>query len=330
MIAAMSAFEKLPDLEEGLRLDALERQQITDTPRDEAFDRLVHIACTALAAPVGAISFLESERLWVKAAQGMSMCETARDTSFCTHAILSDEPLIVEDASRDPRFAAAPQTRDAGLRFYAGAPLITREGFRLGTLHVADTSPRKINGRDRTLLIDMAAIAMGELELRRRAGTDSLTGLYTRRFFQEVAGRELIKARRDGKALTAAFIDRDHSRRVQDGLGHAPGEVLKALGATCRRALRDSDLLGRHDAEELVVLLPGASRRQALPVLERLRADIAALKLAGLEGLEGLTVSIGAAELMPEDLTLGDLLDRAGQALGRAKRSGCNRVARAA
>src|SRR6478736_8230330 len=107
------------NLEEALRLDALERQQITDTPRDEAFDRIVRTACATLEAPVGAISFLESERLWVKAEQGMGLCETGRDTSFCTHALLGEEVMVVEDASRDPRFAANPYVTEHGVRFYA-------------------------------------------------------------------------------------------------------------------------------------------------------------------------------------------------------------------
>ena len=326
----MSLRDTPHNLEEALRLDALERQQITDTPRDEAFDRIVRIACTALAAPLGAISFLESERLWIKASEGISVRETARDTSICTHTLLGDELLVVEDASCDPRFVSNPFVIESGVRFYAGAPLTTREGFRIGTLCVIDHIPRKINGRDRTLLMDMAAIVVGEMELRRRLGTDILTGLYTRRFFQEVGGRELIKARRDNKPLTAAFIDADHFKRINDGLGHAVGDaVLKALGPACRQALRGSDLLGRYGGEELVALLPGASLRDAMPVLERLRQNIAALALPELQGGQ-VTVSVGAAELAAEDLTLDDLLNRADQALYRAKGAGRNRVALAA
>jgi diguanylate cyclase (GGDEF)-like protein len=319
-----------PDLEEALRLDALERQQITDTPRDEAFDRVVRIACAALEAPIGAISFLESERAWVKSEQGIGLRETARDTTFCTHALMGDDVMVVEDASRDPRFASNPYVMDAGLRFYAGAPLTSREGFRLGTLCVVDHIPRKINARDRELLKDMAAIVVNEMELRRRAGTDALTGLYTRRFFHEVGGREVIKARRDGAPLTAAFLDADHFKQINDKLGHAAGDaVLKALGPVCRAALRGTDLLGRYGGEELVLLLPGTSLTQALPVLERLRQDIAALEIPELKGGH-VTVSIGATELLPEDLTLDDLLARADRGLYRAKAAGRNRVELAA
>jgi diguanylate cyclase (GGDEF)-like protein len=326
----MTTREKPPQMEEALRLDALERQQITDTPRDEAFDRLVHLACGALAAPVGAISFLESERLWVKAAQGIGVCEAPRDTTFSTHALHDDDLLVVEDASRDPRFAANPYVTEHGLRFYAGAPLTTAEGFRLGTLSVADHIPRKISQGDREMLKNMAALVIGEMELRRRAGTDVLTGLHTRRFFTEIGGRELIKARRDGWPLTAAFVDADHFRRINDSLGHEAGDaVLRAIGPVCRRVLRGSDLLGRYDGEELVLLLPNTNLEQAAPVLERLREQIAALRLAEFQSLQ-VTVSVGAAELSPDDLTLDDLLARADKAVHRAKGAGRNRVALAA
>src|SRR5439155_22888189 len=155
----------------------------------------------------------------------------------------------------------------------------------------------------------------GEMELRRRVGTDVLTGLHTRGFFTEIGGRELIKARRESQMLAAAFLDVDHFKRINDTLGRAAGDaVLRAIGPVCRQALRGSDLLGRYGGEELVLLLPGAKLEQAAPVLERLREEIAGLDLAEMKG-QKITVSIGAAELQPEDLTIGDVLARAEAAL---------------
>ncbi len=200
-------------LEEALRLDALERHRITDTRRDEAFDRVVQVACAALQAPMGAISFLEEERLWVKAShgisQGISLGDTPCDTSFCSHTLMDDDVMVVEDARCDPRFAANLYVTEQDVRFYAGAPLITAEGYPLGTLSVMDHMPRQMADHDRQLLKDIAAVVMGEMQLRRHLGTDSLTGLYTRSFFDEVAGREMIRARRDSRPLAAAFLDVD-------------------------------------------------------------------------------------------------------------------------
>jgi GAF domain-containing protein len=177
-------------LDEAMRLDALDRQQITDTPADESFDRVVRLACAATESPVGLISFVDDARQWFKARQGIDVCETSRELAFCAHAIQNDDVMVVEDATADARFAHNPLvTCENGIRFYAGAPLRTREGFNLGTLCVIDHIPRTLGQRDRDLLKDMAAIVVNEMELRKRVGTDALTGLYTRRFLDELGAR---------------------------------------------------------------------------------------------------------------------------------------------
>ncbi|MFO1249405.1 MAG: sensor domain-containing diguanylate cyclase [Alphaproteobacteria bacterium] len=315
------------DLEEAMRLDALERQQITDTPEDENFDRVVRLACAATQTPIGLISLIDSERQWFKARIGMEPNQTPREHAFCAHAIRDDEVMVVEDATKDPRFASNPLvTCEDGIRFYAGAPLKTREGFNLGTLCVIDKTPRTITQRDKNLLADMAGIVVNEMELRRRVGTDALTGLYTRRFLDELAARELARARREFTPLTAAFIDADHFKSINDTYGHPAGDaVLRSLGPAIRPALRASDLLARHGGEELVLLLPGTTLEQSAPVLERVREQVSAMEIGALRGRK-VTVSIGAAELTPEDVTIEDLLARADQALYRAKQTGRNRV----
>jgi diguanylate cyclase (GGDEF)-like protein len=318
-------------LEEALRLDALEAQKITDTGPDNSFDRVVRLACAALDAPVGLISFVDAERQWFKAREGMAVCETPRELAFCAHAIQSDDVMVVEDASGDPRFADNPLvTAKDGIRFYAGAPLRTREGFNLGTLCVIDHIPRQISARDVGLLKDMAAIVVNELDLRKRAGTDVLTGLYTRRFLDELAGHEIARARRGDTPLTAALIDVDKFKTVNDSFGHAAGDaVLRAIGPACRAALRAPDVLARYGGEELVVLLPDTDLKQAVPVMERVRASIMAMLVPELSGRWVVTASMGVAELQADDAGMADVMGRADAALYRAKENGRNRVERA-
>jgi diguanylate cyclase (GGDEF)-like protein len=315
------------DDSEAQRLEALEREQITDTPQDEAFDRIVRLACTATDTPLGAISFVDEARQWFKARVGLDSHETPREQAFCAHALVEDHVLVVEDATRDPRFAANPLVTCAdGIRFYAGAPLKTREGFTLGTLCVIDRKPRHLTPRDLAMLEDMAAIVVNELDLRKRMGTDMLTGLYTRRFIDELGTREIARARREKKPLTAAIIDADRFKSINDDFGHPAGDaVLRALGMAVKTALRTTDMSARYGGEELVVLLPGTQMTQAAPVLERLRASIEALSLPQLKGRR-VTASIGVAQLTDGDTNIDDLLARADAALYRAKQDGRNRV----
>jgi diguanylate cyclase (GGDEF)-like protein len=314
--------------DEADRLDALESQKITDTHEDDSFDRIVRLACAATSMPRGAISFVEQERQWFKARQNLDVNETPRREAFCAHALHSDDVLVVEDATKDPRFSDNPLvTCENGIRFYAGAPLKTREGFNLGTLCVIDNVPRSIKDRDIGLLKDMAAIVVEEMELRRRAGTDLLTGLYTRRFLDEIAQHELARARRTRQPLTVALIDIDKFKIVNDTFGHGAGDaVLRAIGQVCRNSLRGPDVMARYGGEELVVLLPNTSLTQAAPVMERLRRNIMAMLVPELMGKWVVTASIGAAELTHNDGEIADVLARADIALYRAKETGRNKV----
>lgn len=154
-------------LDEVQRLAALRRYRILDTPAEPAFDRLAQLAARLFQAPIALIGFVDAERQWMKACVGADLRETRREHTFCTHTILHDELLVVPDATQDPRFAQLPAVTGApGIRFYAGANLITDDGFRVGTLCVVDTQPRP-RPPDAQLqeLKDLAAIAVKLLEL---------------------------------------------------------------------------------------------------------------------------------------------------------------------
>ncbi len=128
---------------ESERLAGLSRYQMLDTAAEASFDRLTALASDLFSAPIAAISLVDKDRLFFKSATGMEGRAVPREASFCTYAILSDEVTVVCDAALDPRFAHNPQvTGQRGIRFYAGAPLETPEGLRLGTLCVFDCKPR--------------------------------------------------------------------------------------------------------------------------------------------------------------------------------------------
>ena len=158
----------MADLQESDRLKALAGFEILDTPSEPLFDSLTELAAKTFETPIALISLVDDQRQWFKSCIGLDVDHTARDISFCQHAIRSDDALIVLDARLDPLFAANPLvTGPPNIRFYAGAPLITSKGHRLGTLCVIDTVPRSVF--DETRIGKLRALAnsvMQALELR--------------------------------------------------------------------------------------------------------------------------------------------------------------------
>jgi PAS domain S-box-containing protein len=157
-----------PAWREADRLAALDGYAIMDTAPEQEFDDLVRVAAQVCGAPIALVSLVDSERQWFKAALGIEAKQTPRDIAFCAHAIQHRGVFLVEDATKDRRFANNPLvTGEAGLRFYAGEPLETPEGLPLGTLCVLDTEPRSLTTEQQFALKTLARQVASQLELRK-------------------------------------------------------------------------------------------------------------------------------------------------------------------
>ena len=153
---------------EAARLKALHRYAILDTLPEQEFDDLTRLAALICGTPVALVSFVDAKRQWFKSKVGIDVSETPRDISFCAHALLKPETLVIRDTLADERFRSNPLvTGGSKFRFYAGAPLITQDGYALGTICVLDTVPRDLNESQLDALRALSRLAVAELQLRR-------------------------------------------------------------------------------------------------------------------------------------------------------------------
>lgn len=158
--------------DEAARMAAVRRYAILDTPPDGAFDRVTAIAARRFDAPISIISIVDHDRIWFKSHHGLDVQQIGRDPGLCASAILSSQAHVLLDASTDPRSLANPLVAgEFGLRFYAGVPLRTSDGFNLGTLCVIDKEPRTVEQGQIDDLTDLASLVVDQLELRLAART---------------------------------------------------------------------------------------------------------------------------------------------------------------
>jgi eukaryotic-like serine/threonine-protein kinase len=161
--------------------------------------------------------------------------------------------------------------------------------------------------------------------VRQLATTDGLTGVYNRRHFTELAGRQVGIAIRNQRPLTALMVDIDHFKKVNDRYGHATGDdAIRAVATVLRTGIREPDLVCRYGGEEFALVM---SEMHGIPAdtAERLRKTVETLSVPGPHGPVHITVSIGVADLRPGD-SLDTVLARADEALYRAKEGGRNQV----
>ncbi|GAB7049942.1 GAF domain-containing sensor histidine kinase [Catenuloplanes indicus] len=176
-----------PENEAG-RLATLHDLEVLDTDPEQEFDDIVKLASHVCGVPMSLVSLVDADRQWFKAKVGLEADQTSREVSFCAHAILGKDLMVVPDVHQDRRFADNPMVvGDPGVRFYAGAPLVTSDGFALGTLCVVDSEPRRLTLDQLQALRALSRQVTAQLELRR----------YAKALNRTVARLQDIERRRD-------------------------------------------------------------------------------------------------------------------------------------
>lgn len=317
-------------VDEPARLAALHRYEVLDTPRETAFDRITSLVKIVLNVPIAVVSLIDSDRQWFKSCVGLDSTETPREISFCTHTIQARVPMNIPDAKEDPRFAENPLvTGPPYIGSYLGVPLTTPDGYNLGSLCVIDMQPRNFDPGQVEVLKSFAALVMDEMELRRIAQVDHLTGAATRRGFCLEAEKAISRYVRHQHPAALVVFDLDHFKKINDTFGHPAGDtVLKTVGSTLPILLRANDSLGRLGGEEFGILLSEVDVHQATDAAERMRR---ALQDANIDHDPEIhmTASFGVASLDADCLTFDKWLAKADKALYQAKHGGRNQVAAA-
>jgi diguanylate cyclase (GGDEF)-like protein len=273
------------------------------------------------------VSFIDGHRQWYKSAEGVLNKEVPKENTFCKYVIADEKPLVVPDATKDPRFRQNTfVVNDPHLRFYAGIPLKTADGHSIGVFCILDTAPRDFNEAEIEVMQDLAQMVMGALELRLVANKDGLTGTMSRCAFKEELERTIALALRHGDDASVITFDIDLFKAINDTHGHQVGDqVLCKTVQACVSQLRTTDLIGRLGGEEFAVLLPNTGQASAMRVAEKLRAAIERQRLPIKERMVKLTASFGVASLDPATRDADTLLERADEALYEAKAAGRNR-----
>jgi len=157
----------MAEILETQRVQELYRYNILDTPSDGTFDEITSLAANIFNVPIAIISLVDTDRIWFKSSHGLDAEEISRDPGLCSSAIMSDDIYIVENAKSDPRTMTNPLVAGVmGLQFYAAAPLISQNGYRLGTFCIIDQHPRTLEEKESSMLRQLARIVMDQMELR--------------------------------------------------------------------------------------------------------------------------------------------------------------------
>lgn len=294
---------------EEQRLRDLYDHGVLDGPSNAQLDRIVSLAAEFLGTPIALISLVDRDRQWFLSRQGLDARETPRDVAFCSHAIRGDQVFVVGDALLDSRFQDNPLVKgDPNIRFYAGAPLISRSGQRLGTLCAIDRQPHLLTPYQEELLAQLSAMAMHEINNLRETRLCPLTAVLTRQSLltEGEAWLQQALAQQDAPALITVALHGLRQLNAEANGARQVDERLKRIAAICAAQTGTQGVVGRSGSGEFSLIWPGSSAlEQRISALDRdLKAVAPPLQLRML------------TTMVPSpSASLQDLLERAAASL---------------
>ena len=326
---------------ESNRLRDIRGYALVDAPPEPNYDRIAQLAATILDKPVSALSLADADRHPIKSLYGIEAAQITRPMPFCHHTMAGDAVFVVPDARSDVRFQGAPLVAEPpNFRFYAGAPLITSSGSRIGSLYVLDFAPAAdFCATKRDILANLAHVAVELLEARSRqielarcaadlthiACHDPLTGLGNRRLLDQLM-RDSVAGIGEEEQIVVHCLDLDGFKAVNDSLGHRAGDLLlRQVAERLRASLQPADNLVRIGGDEFAIIQKGwDAEKRAAHLAERVIETMARpFKVDGHRINIGVSIGIAVGE--HPLLHVEQVLKNADQALYRAKAEGRGR-----
>jgi GGDEF domain-containing protein len=318
--------------DDAQRIEAMAAGFCAYVPREERFDRITRVVRRLLNVPIALVSMVERDVQWFRSAQGLAVTETARDISFCGHAVHHRQTMVVPDARHDARFIDNPLvTGPPHIAAYLGVPLWLNDETIAGTLCALDTQPRQFSPQDIAGLQDLAAIAQAELRLdtathiqkrlvmklgdaQRRANLDAVTGCWNVRGFRELLTLAVQEAREQETTLAVCTVRVAHLAKVSVPAEQGKDDLSRQLVAQVLRArLPPAGVLGMLSGSDFCALVPAMSHYEAENDVARLTNPTVKISSPGMWLNMDLHLHYGLAMLheMPKDATANDLWARA-------------------
>jgi diguanylate cyclase (GGDEF)-like protein len=331
---------------EAQRQQSLESLNLLETAIEERFERVTRLASRLIGVPIAAITMIDGGRQWFKSIQGLAETETSREVSFCGHTILGDDPFVVEDATKDERFADNPLvTGDPSIRFYAGCPVHAPDGQKIGALCVIDREPRTLTPSQMEDLKDLAAmvdveikskqLAVAQMRMneelaaaKRAVLVDPLTRLWNRVGGEEFLARQHQVAVENREKFCIAMLDIDFFKKINDTYGHSVGdEVLREVAKRILRSIRNEDFACRMGGEEFLLVIADPVTTDALKVAQKVREAVRGEPVESEGHSIRVTLSMGLAYFDPATLVSpAEVIRLADAGLYRAKETGRDRI----
>lgn len=266
---------------ERARLHALRQLNLLDTPPSEAFDRITRMASQLFNLPIAAVSLTDNDRQWFKSRVGVEHWEIPRFKACCGEVSDTSEVLVLPDLLASPTYHDSLLAQ-SGIRFYAGAPLITRDGYTLGSMCVLGTEPREISALEMNTLKDLAAMVMSQIELQHAVGrVDSTTGLANySQFLDDIEDMARDREGTDLFAFNIELIDFQQAGSLQRIMGPSYlDELSKVAAYNLQQTLRQEAKLYHVGPCQFAFVRPAETEDKALMEALAMRAGLLELTL---------------------------------------------------